>query len=186
LGKFILDGLPPAPRGVPQIEVAFDIDADGILHVNAQDKATGREQKITITASSGLNDEEIKRMVEQAEQHRQDDSRRKEEVEVRNHADNLIYSAEKTLRDLGDKVPAGVKSEVEQKVTAVRNALSSSDVARLKQSSDELAAAIQKIGASAYEQPAAGSAPTSGESGEPGGDRKPPEGDVVDGDYREA
>jgi len=183
LGKFILDGIPGAPRGVPQIEVAFDIDADGILHVSAQDKATGREQKITITASSGLREDEIKHMVEEADRHRQEDARHKEEVEVRNHGDNLVYSAEKVLRELGDKVPSPVHSEVEEKVKAVRDALSGSDTALIKQTSDDLAATIQKIGASMYEQP--GAAAGADETPPPAGEQKPPEGDVVDGEFRE-
>ena len=115
LGTFNLDGIPPAPRGVPQIEVTFDIDADGILHVSAKDKATGREQKITITASSGLNKEEIDRMVKEAERNAAQDKSRKEEIEQRNMADNTAYAAEKTLKDLGDKVPADARSDIESK-----------------------------------------------------------------------
>ncbi len=129
LGTFNLDGLPPAPRGMPQIEVAVDIDADGILHVSAQDKATGREQKITITASSGLSQEEIDRMVREAEQHAAQDAIRKEEIEKRNLADSTAYSAEKSLRELGDKVPADVKADIEGKIQAVLDALKGSDVA---------------------------------------------------------
>src|SRR5207248_2402858 len=132
LGHFRLEGIAPAPRGFPQIEVTFDIDANGILNVTARDKATGREQKITITASSGLSKEEIDRMVRDAEMHAQEDRQRKEEIEVRNHADSVAYQAERTLRDVGDKVSAGVRSEVEEKVKAVRNALSSNDIARLR------------------------------------------------------
>ena len=116
LGKFILDGIPPAPRGVPQIEVTFDIDANGILKVTAQDKATGRSQHITITASSGLSDTEVERMRKEAEAHADEDKRRKELIEARNNADNAVYSAEKVLRDLGDKVPGELKSEVEDHV----------------------------------------------------------------------
>src|SRR5512136_2825855 len=132
LGNFTLDGLPPPPRGVPQIEVTFDIDADGILHVNAQDKATGREQKITITASSGLSEAEVKRMVEEAERHRGEDEQRKEGVEARNQADSMAYAAEKALREAGDKVPGDVKSDVEAKIQAVRDALGGSDTALIK------------------------------------------------------
>jgi molecular chaperone DnaK len=152
LGNFTLDGLPPAPRGVPQIEVTFDLDADGILHVNAQDKATGREQKITITASSGLSDAEVKRMVEEAERHRAEDEQRKEGVEACNHADSLAYAAEKALRDAGDKVPGHVKSDVEAKIQAVRDAWAGSDVALIKRRADELGSAMQQIGASMYQQ----------------------------------
>jgi molecular chaperone DnaK len=159
LGNFILDGIPPAPRGVPQIEVTFDIDADGILHVSALDKATGKEQKITITASSGLSDAEIEQMVQQAERHREADEQRKEEVEARNHADSVVYAAEKSLRELGDQVPEDVKSDVETKVQAVRDALAGSDVSLIKSKTEELGAAVQQIGASMYEQPDAAPGP---------------------------
>jgi molecular chaperone DnaK len=187
LGKFILDGIPPAPRGVPQIEVAFDIDADGILHVSAQDKATAKEQKITITASSGLSESEIKHMVEEAEKHRDQDVRRKEEVEVRNHADSTIYGAEKALRELGDKVPEKVKNEVDAKVKAVREALAGSDLTVIKAKTEELGAAIQKIGASMYEQPGASSstAQQSEAGGQAGGGAGPSDENVVDGEFKE-
>src|SRR5512136_477686 len=144
LGNFTLDGLPPAPRGVPQIEVTFDIDADGILHVNAQDKATGREQKITITASSGLSEAEVKRMVEEAERHHAEDEQHKEGVEARNHADSLAYAAEKALREAGDKVPGNVKIDVEAKIQAVRDALGGSDTSLIKSRADELGTAMQQ------------------------------------------
>ena len=189
LGNFILDGIPPAPRGVPQIEVTFDIDADGILHVSALDKATGKEQKITITASSGLSDAEIEQMVQQAERHRSEDERRKEEVEARNQADSMIYAAEKALRDLADKVPEDVKSDVEAKVQAVRDALSGSDASLIQQTTEELGTAVQQIGASAYEQPGAAPGPE-----EPAAEQQaaaddsepPPEEDVVEGEFEEA
>jgi len=192
LGNFILDGIPPAPRGVPQIEVAFDIDADGILHVSALDKATGKEQKITITASSGLSDAEIEQMVHNAERFRADDQKRKEEVEARNNADSLIYAAEKALRELGDKVPGNVKSDVETKVQAVRDALGGSDVSRIKSTSEELGAAVQQIGASVYEQPGASAQEQT--SAGPGPDERtgqagtgePSEDDVVEGEFEEA
>ena len=181
LGRFILDGIPPAPRGIPQIEVTFDIDADGILHVSAQDKATGREQKITITASSGLSKEEVDRLVKEAERHAAEDRRRKEEVEARNQADSMAYSAEKTLRELGDKVPGNVKSEVEAKVNAVREALKGSDVEAIKRTTRELSEALQRIGAAMYQQQAApgGSGPSSqGGSG-------PSDSGTVEGEFRE-
>jgi molecular chaperone DnaK len=188
LGNFILDGIPPAPRGVPQIEVTFDIDADGILHVSAQDRATGREQKITIVASSGLSDAEIERMVQQADQHRDEDRKRKEEVEARNHADSLVHAAEKALRDLGDKVPAPVKSDVEAKIKAVRDALAGSDVSAIQRSTDELGAAMQQIGATMYEQPGAAAGPeqASGEASEQTDAGGAPEADVVEGEFEEA
>jgi molecular chaperone DnaK len=184
LGNFILDGIPPAPRGVPQIEVTFDIDADGILHVSAQDKATGKEQKITITASSGLSDNEIDRMVQDADRYREEDQQRKEDVEARNQADSLVYAAEKTLRELGDKVPDDVKSDVEAKAQEVRDALAGSDVSLIKNKSEELQAAMQQIGASMYEQPEA--APGPGEPPDQADEGEPPDEDVVEGEFEEA
>jgi molecular chaperone DnaK len=181
LGRFILDGIPPAPRGIPQIEVTFDIDADGILHVGAQDKATGREQSITITASSGLSKDEVESMVHEAERHRQEDEKRREEVEARNSADSLVYQAEKLLREQGDRVPADVKSEVEGKIAACRSALEGEDIAYLQRTVQELSESIQKVGASMYEQP--GSPPPGGEDA----DRPPDEDeDIVDGEFSEA
>ena len=152
LGHFRLEGIAPAPRGIPQVEVTFDLDANGILNVTARDKATGREQKITITASSGLSMEEIDKMVRDAEMHAQEDLQRKEEIEVRNRADSVAYQAERTLRDVGDKVSAGVRSEVEEKVKAVRDALSSNDMTRLRSLTDELENAMQRIGQDVYSQ----------------------------------
>ncbi len=184
LGNFILDGIPPAPRGVPQIEVTFDIDADGILHVSAQDKATGKEQNITITASSGLSDAEIERMVQEAERHREEDRGRKEEVEARNHADSVVYAAEKTLRELSDKVPGQVKDDVESKIQAVRDALAGSDVSRIKRTTDELGTAMQQIGASMYEQQP-GAAPESGTASDQTGESGPSDEDVVEGEFEE-
>ncbi|HYK84372.1 MAG TPA: molecular chaperone DnaK, partial [Ktedonobacteraceae bacterium] len=134
LGSFILDGIPPAPRGIPQIEVTFDIDANGIVNVSARDKGTGREQKITIVSSSGLSKDQIDRMVRDAEMHAADDKRRKEEVEERNQADSAAYQAEKNIADLGDKITPEQKSELESKVADVRAALSTDDVARIKAS----------------------------------------------------
>ena len=185
LGKFILDGIPPAPRGVPQIEVCFDIDADGILHVSARDKATGREQKITITASSGLSEAEIRRMVEEAERHRQEDARRREEAEARNRADSMIYAAEKALRELGDRVPDAIRSEVERHVASVREALNDGDVARIKQTTEELGKVAQKIGSYAYQPPEG--APSVSHDGDQSRDetRRPPESEVVDGEFQE-
>jgi molecular chaperone DnaK len=181
LGRFILDGIPPAPRGIPQIEVTFDIDADGILHVSARDKATGREQSITITASSGLSKEEVEQMVQQAERHRQEDHSRREEAELRNNADSLIYQAEKLLREQGDKVPGDVKSEVEGKVAACRSALEGQDLTAIRRTVEELSASLQKVGAAMYQQP--DSPPPEGE------DYEPPPGDdedVVEGEFSEA
>ena len=179
LGQFILDGIPPAPRGLPQVEVTFDIDADGILNVSAQDKATGREQHITITASTGLTKGEIDRMVRDSKQYEADDRKRKEEVEARNYADSVAYTAEKTLRELGDKVPANVRSEVEAKVKEVREAMQGKDIALIRRKTQELGEALQKIGAAMYQQQP-GAPPT------PGGEGKPPEEEgTVEGEFRE-
>ncbi len=180
LGTFILDGIPPAPRGVPQIEVTFDIDADGILHVSAKDKATGREQKITITASSGLTKEEIDRMVKEAERYAEQDRQRKEEAEQRNMADSVAYTAEKTLRDLGDKVPADARSDIESKIRAVRDALKGSNVADIRRRTEELNEALQRLGSRVYQQAGGGSTPPPGGS-QPGGEDK----GTVEGEFRE-
>jgi molecular chaperone DnaK len=186
LGRFILDGLPPAPRGIPQIEVTFDIDANGILSVSAQDKATGRQQKITITASSGLSKPEVERLVREAESHAAEDVRRKDEVETRNQADTLAYQTEKTLREYGDKIPADVKSAAEGKIAAVRSALQSGTVDQIKSVMQDLAETAQRIGASMYGQQAGGPPPGDGYDGGPAGG-PPPGGDegTVEGEFRE-
>ncbi len=181
LGRFILDGILPAPRGLPQIEVTFDIDANGILNVSARDKGTGKEQKITITASSGLSKEEVERMKREAESFAAEDAKRKEEVEIRNSADSLAYTAEKTLRDYGDKISADVKQEIESKIAALKSTLQGKDVNSIRTSMQELSQAMQKVGASIYQQP--GQPPPSGESG-PGG-KKPGEEGTVEGEFRE-
>jgi len=187
LGRFMLDGILPAPRGMPQIEVAFDIDANGILNVSARDKGTGKEQKITITASSGLSKEEVERMQRDAEGYAAEDAKRKEEAETRNSADSLAYTAEKTLRDYGDKIPADVKQQMEGKIAAVRSALQGKDINTIRNAMQELSQAMQKIGASVYQQP--GQPPPGGEppGGEPPGGKKPGEGEegTVEGEFRE-
>jgi molecular chaperone DnaK len=183
LGRFILDGIPPAPRGVPQVEVTFDIDANGILKVTALDKATNRSQHITITASSGLNKDEVERMRREAEAHADEDRRRKEMIEARNNGDTLAYSAEKVLRDLGDKVPADLKGEVEGKVARVRELLTSEDLDALKQATDDLQQTLQKVGAAAYQQ---GAGPAAGGPGEQGPQGPESGEDVVDGEFRNA
>jgi molecular chaperone DnaK len=185
LGRFILDGIPPAPRGVPQIEVTFDIDANGILNVSAVDKATGRDAHITITASSGLSESEIKQMVRDAEQHADEDRQHKEEVEVRNTADQAVYSAEKTLRDMGDKVPENIRKDVEAKAEALKAIKDSGDLAQIRQKTQELGQALQQVGAAAYEQ-AGGGPGTPPPGGEGGGPSTPPDEDVVDGEFSEA
>jgi len=192
LGKFILDGIPPAPRGIPQIEVTFDIDANGIIKVTALDKATQRSQHITITASSGLNEAEVERMRREAEAHADEDLKRKEQIEARNTADNAIYTAEKALRDFGDKVPAETKSKVEAEVANVKKALEGDDTATIKNATDQLFQVVQQIGASVYQQsgPAAGptAGPTEGgpEPGPDGGQKPGGDEDVVDGEFRNA
>ena len=178
LGKFILDGIPPAPRGVPQIEVTFDVDANGILKVSAQDKATGRSQHITITASSGLSDAEVEKMRKDAEAHAEDDRRKKELIEVRNNADNTVYAGEKALREFGDKVPAEVKADIEAKSAEVKQVAQTEDVQAISAAIQKLGEAIQKIGASVYQQ---NQAPAGNEPG-PSSDAGP---DVVDGEVKE-
>ena len=187
LGRFMLDGILPAPRGVPQIEVTFDIDANGILNVSARDKGTGKEQKITITASSGLSKEEVENMKREAEQYAAEDTKRKEEIEVRNTADSLVYTTEKTLRDHGDKIPADVKQEIDAKTAAVKSALQGQDVGAIRNATQELTQVMQKVGASVYQQP--GQPPPSGKKpgGEGEGDGGGEEGEegTVEGEFRE-
>lgn len=183
LGSFNLDKIPPAPRGIPQIEVTFDIDANGIMTVTAKDKATGNSQHITITASSGLSQTEIEKMRVEAEAHAEEDRKRKELVEVRNYADNTVYAAEKTLKDYGDKVSAELKEQTEQGIGKVKEAMQGQDVTAIRQAADDLGQTIQKVGGSMYQQqgeqpgPAGdpGQQPGSGPSGE----------DVVEGDFKE-
>lgn len=184
LARFILDGIPPAPRGVPQIEVTFDIDADGIMHVSAKDKATNREQKVTITPSSGLNKEEIEKMVKDAERYRDEDINRKEEVEVRNNADSAVYQADKLMREMGDKVPGDVRAEVESKINALKDALKGKDTAAIKTRVNDLQQALMKVGERAY---AGTQTPPGGEPGpgNQGGPQGQPGGDTVEGEYRE-
>ena len=182
LGRFMLDGILPAPRGMPQIEVTFDIDANGILNVSARDKGTGKEQKITITASSGLSKEEVEKMKREAEQHSAEDAKHREEIEVRNSADSLAYTAEKTLRDYKDKIPADVNQEIESKIASVKSALQGQDIDSIRNAAQELSQAMQKVGASVYQEP--GQPPPSGEgpSGEePGGGEE----GTVEGEFRE-
>jgi len=181
LGKFILDGIPPAPRGIPQIEVTFDIDANGILNVSAQDKATGREQSMQIIPSSGLADEEVERMVREAEQHKEQDRHRKEEVETRNVADNAIYAAEKLLREQRDKVPSHLCSEVEAKVEAVKSALQGGDGSAIRQRAEELSQVMQQVGAAMYEEAGPGAPPPPGSEPPEGGEEE-----VIEGEFSEA
>ena len=180
LGKFTLDGIPPAPRGVPQIEVTFDINANGILEVTAKDKATGRSQNITITASSGLSEEEVEEMRRQAEAHAEEDQRRRDLIEARNTADNAIYSAEKTLRDLGDKVPEDVKANVESAIARVQSVHDHDDPAEINREVEALMQALQAVGQVAYSQP---QDPQPEQN--PGSDQTSPDDDVVDGDFQQ-
>jgi molecular chaperone DnaK len=187
LGRFMLDGILPAPRGVPQIEVTFDIDANGILNVKAHDKGTGKEQKITITASSGLAKEEVEKMQREAEAHAAEDSQKRQDIEARNLADNLAYTAEKTLRDNKDKIPADLNTEVEGKVKAVKDALQGTDIEAIRRATQELNEAMQKVGSAVYQQqqpppPPGGEGGQGGEGGEggEGGDEG-----TVEGEFRE-
>jgi len=187
LGKFILDGLPPAPRGVPQIEVTFDIDANGILHVTAQDKATGKEQSMKIMPSSGLSDDEIDRMVHEAEKHSEEDAKRKTQVEVRNQAENMIFAVEKTLKEQGEQISDELKSEIEGKIDAVKKALETDDTDAIQKATDDLSQAIQQIGSQMYGQPDGAGAPPPPD-GDAGGSTKDADDDedVVEGEFSEA
>ena len=182
IGRFMLDGILPAPRGLPQIEVSFDIDANGILNVSARDKGTGKEQKITITASSGLSKDEVEQMVRDAESHAADDAKRREEVEVKNTADTLVYTAEKTLREQQDKVSADLRQQAEDKIGKVKAALQGGNVDDIKREMQELSDTLQQVGASVYQeqqQPPPGQEPPQGE--------EPPKSDegTVEGEFRE-
>jgi molecular chaperone DnaK len=183
VARFILDGILPAPRGVPQIEVAFDIDANGILSVKAKDKATGREQKVVVQPSSGLSQQDIDKMIKEAEQYGEEDRRRREEIELKNQADSAAYSAEKILREHGERIPQDVKAEVEAKISSVRAAAQGGDVGRIRSALAELSSSLQKIGQAVYGQgPQAPGAPGDGEQGPAKG---PPPG-TVEGEFREA
>mgnify|MGYP001279220101 CR=1 FL=1 len=184
LGRFMLDGILPSPRGLPQIEVSFDIDANGILSVKAHDKGTGKEQKITITASSGLSKEEVERMQREAETHAAEDTKRREEVEAKNAADTLAYTAEKTLREQKDKIPSDLNQEVENKIQEVRSALQGTDIEAIQRATQELNESLQKVGAAVYQQ----QEPSPSGEEEPPGDEPPPaqEGEgTVEGEFRE-
>jgi molecular chaperone DnaK len=184
LGHFRLEGIAPAPRGVPQIEVTFDIDANGILNVTARDKATGRQQKITITASSGLSKDEVERLVREAERHAEEDRRKREEIETRNAADSLVYQAEKSLRDLGDRVPGDVRSDVEGKIAALKSAMQGTDTSAMRRASEELQRSLTRIGESIYGAPAGAGVGGEGAGGPQGPTQQPPEG-TVEGEFRE-
>jgi molecular chaperone DnaK len=180
LGRFHLDGIPLAPRGVPQIEVTFDIDANGIVNVSAKDKGTGKEQKITITASSGLNKDEVDRMMRDAESHAEDDKRRKDDVEARNQADQAVYAAEKMLKDNGDKIPASDKQAVEAAVAEVKAATEKNDAAATKAALERLTAAQHKLAEALYRQAGAAAGGTEAGPDAAAGGGEPPKGDVID------
>jgi molecular chaperone DnaK len=183
LGRFRLDGIPPAPRGIPQIEVSFDIDANGILNVMARDKATGKQQKVTITASTNLSKDDVETMVDEARSHESEDRKRKEMAEARNTADSLAYQAEKALKELGDKVPESDRSQIEGKVADLRKAMEGDDLEEIKRLTEEVQQASYALSQQLYAQegaPEAGETPT---EDEPQGE---PDGDVVEGEFREA
>ena len=184
IGRFILDGILPAPRGMPQIEVAFDINANGILEVSAKDKGTGKEQKIVIQPSSGLDDTQVERLVQEAESHAEEDKQKRESIELKNTADSMAYQGENLLNEHGDKIPEDLKSEVQGKIAAVRSALQAEDMTTLRSAVDDLQASLQKVGQHVYSQQAG----AEGGPAAPGDDAPPPEnggGDTVEGEFRE-
>ena len=183
IGRFNLEGVLPAPRGVPQIEVTFDIDANGILNVSATDKGTGREQRITITASSGLSKEETERLIREAEQHAEEDKKRRQEVETRNGADNATYTAEKLVNENADKIPEDTKSDIEGKISAVREALQGQDIAAIEEAVQALQESVQKVGELVYSQQAQADADGQKPEDGPGEDDA---GETVEGEFREA
>ncbi len=192
LGRFILDGIPPAPRGIPQVEVTFDIDANGILDVKAKDRATSKEQQVRITASSMLSKTDVDSMVRDAQEHAEEDKRRREEVETRNQAEQLTYQAERTLKDLGDKVSAEDRADVEAKVTSLREALKGGDLEPVTAGATALAEALNKVATAAYQAAAAAGeagpagSETSGEEGDAqSGDGSAGEGETVEGEFKE-
>lgn len=180
LGRFQLTGIPPAPRGVPQIEVTFDIDANGIVNVSAKDLGTGKEQKITITASTNLSEEEIQRKVKEAEKYAEEDKKLKEKVEVRNNADSLVYQTEKTLKDMGDKVDSSDRERIEAELKKVKDALEKDDTDAIKSATEDLTKVFYEVSAKLYQQ--AGAAGGPGDAAQGGQDAKAD--NVVDADYK--
>ncbi len=164
LGRFVLEGIPPAPRGVPQVEVTFDIDANGILNVSAKDKATNKEQKITITGSTGLSKEEVEKMTKEAEAHAEEDKKKREEVDMRNQADTLVFTTERTLKDAGDKISAEIRTDVEQKLSDLKSVIQTASLEDLKPKIDALSEAIQKVGAEMYKDKGTGEQPAGEEA----------------------
>ncbi|MGA2780799.1 MAG: molecular chaperone DnaK [Smithella sp.] len=191
LGRFELVGIPPAPRGVPQIEVSFDIDANGIVHVNAKDLGTGKEQSIKITASSGLSEAEIQKLVREAEAHAEEDKRRKELIEAKNHADSLVYSVEKNVKEFGDKVDAAEKTKIEEAITKTKKALEGDDIEAIKKAQDELMTVSHKLAEAMYAKTAGGQGGPGADGGaqQQASDQQQASGkkndDVVDADFEE-
>jgi molecular chaperone DnaK len=194
LGRFRLEGIPPAPRGIPQVEVTFDIDANGILNVTAKDKATGKEQKVTITASTNLNQSEIDGMIKQARENEAEDRKRRELIEARNMADSLVYQTEKALGELGDKIPENERQDIRAKIASLREAIQGEDAGQIKQLSDDVQNAFHALSQQLYaQQQAAGGSP--GES-MPGGNGHGPAADsgspssedeeVIEGEFHDA
>jgi molecular chaperone DnaK len=182
LGRFRLEGIPPAPRGVPQVEVTFDIDSNGIINVTALDKATGKEQKVTITASTNLSQNEIDRMVKDARDHESDDRKHRELVEARNNADSLAYQTEKTLGELGEKVPANERQNIETKINELREAINGESIETIRQLTEELQNAFHALSQQVYAQQQA----QPGSNGhEPQDNQSEDEGEVVEGEFRE-
>jgi molecular chaperone DnaK len=180
LGRFRLDGIPPAPRGIPQVEVTFDIDANGILNVTAKDKATGKEQKVTITASTNLNKNDIDRMVQEARSHEAEDKKRRELIDAKNTADNLVYQTEKALRDLGDKVPSAERGEIETKINDLKSAAQGDDISRIQKTTEEVQQAFHALSQQLYAQGQPQPETQGGPSEAP-----PTDGDVIDGEVKE-
>jgi molecular chaperone DnaK len=183
LGRFRLDGIPPAPRGIPQIEVTFDIDANGILNVTAKDKATGKEQKVTVTASTNLSKTDIDKMVQESRQHEAEDKKRRELIEMRNTADSLVYQTEKSLRELGEKVPQNDRQNIEGKINELKQAAQGEDASHIRKLSDEVQNAFHALSQQIYAQSQQQPPPPPGDGG---GSPESGEGDVIDGEVRDA
>ena len=183
LGRFQLVGIPPAPRGIPQIEVTFDIDANGIMNVSAKDMGTGKEQAITITASTKLSKDEIDQKVKEAEMHAEDDKKKQEEIEVRNNADSMIYTSEKTLEELGDKVDPEQKTKIEDLVKELRELVGGDDIAAIKSKTDELTKIVQEVGAAIYQQAQQAQQQAEQNAQDTQADQKGGDDDTIDADY---
>ncbi len=184
LARFDLSGIPPAPRGVPQIEVTFDIDANGIVNVSAKDLGTGKEQSIQITASSGLSEDEIQKFVKEAEAHASEDKAKQQLVEARNQADNLIYTTEKSMNELGDKLDPALKSDIEAKIVTLKGLLESEDEAAIKAATEELSKASHKVAEQLYNQSHAQDGAAAGQAEQPNAGAKADD-DVMDADFTE-